>query len=86
LEEDFIPGTSGQSIIPMPMKKGPTMLKAVIIAHSLRVCNKLLIDHQLQEAEEEEASVEEGSVINPGSCSSFSMARTRVTQRGRARS
>jgi hypothetical protein len=26
---------SGQSITPMPMMKGPTMLKADIIAHSL---------------------------------------------------
>ena len=30
--------------------------------------------------------MEEGSVINPGSCSAFYMARTRVTQRGHARS
>jgi hypothetical protein len=35
LEEDFITGMSGQSITPMPMMKGPTMLKADIIAHSL---------------------------------------------------
>jgi hypothetical protein len=55
---------SGQSIIPMPTMKGPTMLRAIIIAHSLRACNKLLTNHQLQEAEEEEASVEEGSVIS----------------------
>jgi hypothetical protein len=61
------------------------MLKAVIIAHNLRACSKLLTDHQLQEVEEEEASVEEGSVINPGSCTAFSVARTRATQRGRAR-
>jgi hypothetical protein len=86
LEEDFIPGMLGQSIIPMPTMKGPTMLIAVIIAHSLRACSKLLTDHQLWEAEEEEASVEEGSVINQGSCTAFFVARTKVTQRGRARS
>jgi hypothetical protein len=33
-----------------------------------------------------EASVEEGTVINPRSCSAFSVARTRVTQQGHARS
>jgi hypothetical protein len=85
LEEDFIPGMLGQSIIPMPKMKGPTMLRAAIIAHSLRACNKLLIDHQLWEAGEEEASVEEGSAINPGSYSVFSMVRIRVTQWGHAR-
>jgi hypothetical protein len=77
---------SGKSITPMPTMKGPTMLRAVIIAHSLRACSKLLTDHQLREAEEEEASVEEGSVINPGSCTAFFVVRTRVTQQGHARS
>jgi hypothetical protein len=38
------------------------MLRPVIIAHSLRACNKLLTDRQLREAEEEEASVEEISL------------------------
>jgi hypothetical protein len=54
-KEDFIPGMSGQSITPMPMMKGPTMLRATIIAHSLRACSRLRIDHQLREAGEEEA-------------------------------
>jgi hypothetical protein len=76
----------GQSITAIPMMKGPTMLRAAIIAHSLRACSRLLIDHQLREVGEEEASVEEGSTINPGSCSAFSAVRTRVTQQGRARS
>jgi hypothetical protein len=44
-EEDFIPGMSIQSTIPMPKTKGPTMLRAVITAHNLQACNKLLIDH-----------------------------------------
>jgi hypothetical protein len=33
-----------------------------------------------------EASVEEGTVINPRSCSAFSVVRTSVTQQGHARS
>jgi hypothetical protein len=49
-EEDFIPGMSRQSTIPMPTMKGPTMLRAVNTTHSLRACNKLLTDHQLREA------------------------------------
>jgi hypothetical protein len=35
--------------------KGPTMLRAAIIAHSLRACSRLLTDHQSQEVGEEEA-------------------------------
>jgi predicted phosphodiesterase len=52
---------------------------------SRRACNRLLTGHQHREAEEEEASVEEGLLINPGSCIAFSIARTRATQQGRAR-
>jgi hypothetical protein len=44
-EEDFILGMSGQSITLMPTMKGPTMLKAAIIAHSLQACSRLLTDH-----------------------------------------
>jgi hypothetical protein len=80
MEEGFIPGMSGQSTTPMPTMKGTTMLRAAIIAHSLQACTKLPIDHKLREAEEEEASVEEGLVINPGSCTACSVVRTRVTQ------
>jgi hypothetical protein len=79
-EEDFIPGMSGQFITPMPTMKGPIMLRAAIIAHSLRACSRLVTDHQLQGAEEEEALVEEGSAINPGSCTASFVARTRATQ------
>jgi hypothetical protein len=52
-EEDFISGMSDQSITRMPTMKGPIMPKAAIIAHSLRAYNRLLVDHQLQEVEEE---------------------------------
>jgi hypothetical protein len=41
--------------------------------------------HQLREAGEEEASVEEGLAINLRSCSAFSVVRIRVTQQGRAK-
>jgi hypothetical protein len=46
-EEDFIPGMSGQFITPMPMMIGPIVLRATIIAHSLRACNRLATGHQL---------------------------------------
>ena len=44
-----------------------------------------LTGHQLQEAEGEEAS-EEGSALNPGDCSVYSVGRIRDTQQGRAKS
>jgi hypothetical protein len=62
------------------LSKGLTMLRAITTAHSLQACSKLLTDHQLQEAEGGEASVEEGTVISPGNCSAFSVARTRDRQ------
>jgi hypothetical protein len=65
---------------------GPIMLRAAIIAHSLRACSRLPTGHQLQEAEKEEASMEEDLVINPGSYIASSVARIRATQQGRARS
>jgi hypothetical protein len=49
-----------------------TTLKAANKAHNLYECNKPFTGHQLQEAEEEEAS-EEGSALNPGDCSAYSM-------------
>ena len=85
-EEDSIPGMSEQSTIPMPTTKGLTILRAVITAHNLRTCSKLLTDHQLREVEGGEASVEEGTVISLGNCSACSVARTRDTQQGRAKS
>jgi hypothetical protein len=73
---------SGQFITPMPTMKGPIMLRAVIIAHSLQACSRLLSDHQLRKVEEEEASVEEGSAINLESCIASFVARTRARQKG----
>jgi hypothetical protein len=67
------------------MMIGQTTPKAASKAHNLRECSKPLTDHQLQEAEGEEAS-EEGSAPNPGDCSAYSMGRIWDTQQGRAES
>jgi hypothetical protein len=62
-----------------------TTLKATNKAHNLQECSKPLTGHQLQEAEEEEA-LEEGSTLNLGDCSAYSVGRIRDTQQGRAKS
>jgi hypothetical protein len=67
------------------MIAGQTTLKATNKASNLQECNKALTDHQLQGAEEEEAS-EEGSTPNPGGCFVYSMGRIRDIQQGRAKS
>jgi hypothetical protein len=77
---------SNQFITPMLMMNGLAMFSIAITVLSLRACNRLLSDHQLREAEEEGVSVEEGSAINPESCTAFFVARTRATQQGHARS
>jgi hypothetical protein len=68
------------------MIKGPAMFSIAITVLSLQACNRLLSDHQLRDTEEEGVSVEEGSAINPESCTAFFVARTRTTQQGHARS
>jgi hypothetical protein len=60
---------------------GPITLRAASTAHSLWACNKLPIGHQPQEAEGGEA-LEEGMVISPGNCSTYSVAKTRHTPQG----
>jgi hypothetical protein len=55
-----------------------TMLKGISKAPSLQGHNKVLTGHQLQEAEEEEAS-EEGSAPNLGGCSVYSTGSINVT-------
>src|SRR5689334_21705768 len=77
---------SDQFINPMPMMKGPAMFSIAITVLSLRACNRLLSDHRLRGAKEEEVLVDEGSAINPGSCTVFFAARTRATQQGHIRS
>jgi hypothetical protein len=63
---------SEQSIIPTQTMIGQTTLKATNKASNLQECNKALTDHQLQGAEEEQAS-KEGSTPNPQGCSVYSV-------------
>jgi hypothetical protein len=68
------------------MMKGPAMLSIVITVLSIQPCNRLLSDHRLRGAGEEGVSVEGDLAINLESCTTFFVARTRVTQQGHARS
>jgi hypothetical protein len=63
------------------MTTGPIILKVASTYRSLRECNKLPIGHKPREAEEGETS-EEGMVISLGSCSAYSVAKTRDTPQG----
>jgi hypothetical protein len=77
---------SKQSTIPAQVTtEEETTLKGTSKALSLQERNKVLIGHQLQEAEGEEAS-EEGSAPNPGGCSVYSAWRIKYIQQGRAKS
>jgi hypothetical protein len=62
-----------------------TTLKGTSKGPSLQGHNKILTSHQLQEAEEEEAS-EEYSTPNLGGCSVYSAGRIKDIQQGRAKS
>jgi hypothetical protein len=62
---------SGQSITPMPMMKGPTMLNIAITVLSLQPCNRLLLDHWLLGAGEDGVSVEGDLATNPEKCTAF---------------
>jgi hypothetical protein len=84
-EGDFIPGMYDQFTTPMPMMKEPTMFSIAITVLSLQACNRLLSDHRLWGAGEEEVSVEDDLAINPESCIVFFVARTRATQQEHAR-
>jgi hypothetical protein len=84
-EEDSTPGMSEQSTIPTQMMTGPIILRVANIAHSLRECNKLPTGHKPREEKGGETS-EEGMIIIPGNCSTYSVAKTRDTQQGRAKS
>jgi hypothetical protein len=61
------------------------ILKGISIALSHQGHNKAHSDHQLQEAEEEEASVED-SAPNQEGCFVYFMEKTRDIQQGRAKS
>jgi hypothetical protein len=53
------------------MIKGPAMFTIAITVLSLQSCIRLLSDHRLRGAEEEEVSVEEGLATNLESCTLF---------------
>jgi hypothetical protein len=55
----------------MLVMKGSAMFSIAITVLSLQACNRLLSDHRLRGAEEEEVSVEEDLAINPESCTIF---------------
>jgi hypothetical protein len=64
LEEDFTLGMSDQSTTPTATMTGSTMLNIAIKVLILRACNRLPLDHQLREVEEEEVLVVEGLATN----------------------
>jgi hypothetical protein len=76
---------SDQFTTPMPMMKGPAMFSIAITVLNLQACNRLLLDHRLQGAGEEEVSVEDDLEINLESCTVFFVVRTRATQQEHAR-
>jgi hypothetical protein len=74
---------SDQSTTPTTTMTWPAMLNIAIIVLRLRACNRLTLDHQLREVEEE-VSVVEGLAINLESYTAFFVVRTRATQQGHA--
>jgi hypothetical protein len=62
---------------------GKTTLRATSKASNLQECNKALTGHQLQGAEEEEAS-EEGSAPNPEGCFVYFVGKIRDIQRAKS--
>jgi hypothetical protein len=84
-EGDFIPGMYDQFTTPMPMMKGQAMFSIAITVVNLQACNRLLSDHRLRGAGEEEVLVEDDLAINPERCTVFFVARTRATQQEHAR-
>jgi hypothetical protein len=84
-EEDSTLGMSGRFIIPVQMTTGGIIPKHNNIALNHQGCNKVLLDHQLQEAEGAQAS-EEDMEISPGNCFVCSAAKTKGIPQGRAKS
>jgi hypothetical protein len=76
---------SGQSIIPTQATIGEITLKAISKAPSHQGHNKAPLDHQLQEAKEEEALVED-STPNQEGCFVYSVEKTRDIQQGHVKS
>jgi hypothetical protein len=85
LEEDFTPGTSGQSIMTAQVMIEEANPKGNNIAPNHQGHNKAPSGHQLQEAEGAKAS-EEDTEINPEDCFVCSAAKTKATPQERAKS
>jgi hypothetical protein len=84
-EEEFTPGTSGQSIMPTQVMIEEINPKGNNTAPNHRGYNKAPSGHQLQEAEGTEAS-EEDTEISPGDFIACSMVKTKATPQERAKS
>jgi hypothetical protein len=76
---------SGKFITLAQVMIGEIILKVISTSLSHEGHNKAPLDHQLQEAEEEEASVE-GSTPNQEGCFVYSMEKIKDIQQGRAKS
>jgi hypothetical protein len=76
---------SGQSIIPTQATIGEITLKAISKAPDHQGRNKVPTGHQLQEAEEVEASVED-SAPNQEGCFVYSVGKIRGIQQGHVKS
>jgi hypothetical protein len=83
-EGDSTPSMSGQSIMPAKVTTGETKPKGSSIAPNHQGHNKLPSGHQLQEAEEAEAS-EEDMEISPENYFVCSAAKTKGIPQERAR-
>ena len=79
LEEGSTPNMSEQSTILAQVTIEETTHKDISKTPNLQGCNKVLTCHQLQEAEEEEAS-KEGSAPNLEGCSVYSARRIKDIQ------
>jgi hypothetical protein len=70
-------GMSGRFITPAQATTGEIILKGISTTPNHQEHNKAPSGHQLQEAEEGEAS-EEDMVISPGDCSAYSVGKIRT--------
>jgi hypothetical protein len=83
-EEDSTLGTSEQFIIPIQATTREITLKAISKTPNHQGHNKVPIGHQLQDAEEVEASVE-NSTPNQEGCFAYSVGKIRDIKQGHAK-
>jgi hypothetical protein len=76
---------SGRSIILVQVTTGEIIIKGIITTPNHQGHNKVPSGHQLQEAEEVEAS-EEDSTCNQEGCFAYSIEKIRGIQQGHAKS